>query len=168
MLRKKMLPVLMSGMALAVMIIACNDGAQEGVQEIEGTVAIIQPKTKPVTAVTAATTSNGEYVVITWDAVDDVVNYNVIVQQENAMGNASLSAFAGVGYTGPQCVYKYSLADGSQSSNENWNRYSVRLTVANVRSNTVSGKRYRFGVYPTDRGDIFGTSDITWSNYIMF
>ena len=141
---------------------------ETGVQEIEGTVSITQPKTQPVASVTAAITTNSEYVVITWDAVADVVNYNVIVQQENAIGYALLSAFAGVGYTGPQCVSKFSGTDGSQSPNENWNRFSARITAANARSNAFSGKRYRFGVYSSDRDGLSSTSDVTWSNYIMF
>ena len=168
MLSRKILVVIIS-MVFAAVIIACEND----VQEIKGTVAITQSKTQPVASVTAAITSNGEYVVITWDAVVDVVNYNVIVQQENSIGLTPFSSFAGAGYTGPQCVSKFSNADGSQSPNENWNRYSARIVTANVRSGAFTGKRYRFGVYSsritTDKDGMSPiSSDVTWSNYIMF
>ena len=151
-------------LALGIMVIGCDDGGS-GVTEVKGTVTMEPFKTNPVPSVTATKTNNGEYIIITFDAVDDVGGYSFIVQQENTKGLVTINSFAAY-YSTPQVIKKYDIEDGNDTLNDNWDKYYARITIAGT--NAIPGKKYRFGVWTFDKIGLFGTSDTTWSNYIQF
>ncbi|MDR2500691.1 MAG: hypothetical protein LBD37_06375 [Treponema sp.] len=151
---KRLLPG-MSGImaaALAVLCIGCAD-----VQEITGEVGILSQKADPVDRVTAQKTNNGEHVILTWYAVDNVETYRLYIQEGDKKTILPGSAWQ----IAAQNEKRYAN-DGAESDNTDIDWWSARIPVAQG----IAGKRYRFGVRVHDFDS--RVSDIVWSNYSAF
>jgi hypothetical protein len=181
-------------LALGVLFAACENG----VQEVEGNVGINYSKANPVASVTAreetltlaSSSTKYSYVFLSWDAVDNVSNYQVVYQQEGKKTVQSTGGSGGGGGSGgslsPISGYAFdSAAFSSQSPIKDIQDIDKYIAYAMFRSvspngsggimtnnygNFLQGKKYRFGVRtsPLVSGSESTQSDIVWSEYVQF
>jgi hypothetical protein len=157
----KMLPAAMA-LALGLVVIGCKDAtAVEGDVGIVGGVGINVGQAPQVDAVTVTMTTNGQYYIVSWDAVAEDLNYSLYFVQDGKMSN--------VWGGGPQRTYKYNPANGAQIPNDDFDKWYVRIDAPNLSLLTISPGAYKFGVRTTRLNassvkDI--VSDITWSEKI--
>ncbi|MCL2130119.1 MAG: hypothetical protein FWH35_07190 [Treponema sp.] len=143
---------------LLVLVLTVFFGCKNGTQEVDGEINIALVKSTPVDSVSAEKTTDSNYVIITFDAVENVSSYRVFYQMEGKLS-----------YSSSLPVYNdltYALANGAASVNSKPNKFSRRYDS----SVFIAGKRYRFGVrtsmFESDYSSTY--SEITWSDYIKF
>jgi hypothetical protein len=115
-------------------------------------------KSRPPANVTATKTTDGNYVIVTWDAVDGASGYMVYMQQA---GKKSVSLI-GSGGNSPM----YALADGALSENTDIDKWYNRVTVVKVAPGAWTSKSYRFGVRSSAMNSNTAASDIVWSGNV--
>jgi hypothetical protein len=137
-------------MALAwgILFAACDP------QEVD----VVPTKAKKVASVTA--TKTGDYVIVTWKAVEDVGRYNLFVQEKDKVTIQEGSDFNLISTN----VVKFS--EGSLKENDDIDSWSGIGPITPFSSS----KNYRFGVQTTPRDYTISSapSDIVWSEYLGF
>jgi hypothetical protein len=135
-------------------VVGCGDPLQEG-----GKVKIDYDKASAVDAVTAVLSTDKTFVIISWDAVEDVKAYDVFYQQKEK--NTVLPDAGYPGSAQNAVIYK---ADGSASTaNTDFDKWSAKLTIP---ATLQRGKDYRFGIQTSSVVSGVSQSDIVWSEYI--
>jgi hypothetical protein len=136
-------------LVFGVMVTSCDN-----VTQVEGTVFTKTPKTDGVSSVTATKTTDGNSIIVTWSAVENVSSYELRVKQEGKQ----TAAWAGSSNNS----YKYG-ANGDPTANDDVDAWSARIDFTD--SSYVIAKSYVFGVraYNID-GEV---SDIVWSTPVQ-
>jgi len=136
-------------LAFLVLFIGCDNGTKD--------VNISGFSVKTVASVHAEKTSDGNYIIVSWVAVENGESYYVYVQEEGK----KTPEFAGNG----QYIYVYSMQDGYADYNWDVDHWSLKIDSYLFRT----GARYRFGVQTVDvKGETF-LSKIVWSaDYMQF
>jgi hypothetical protein len=140
-------------LGLAVLLIA---GAFTGCKDEILDVRIVPDKANAVASVTATVTGDSGYLILTWDAVDNVGGYYVYVREKDT----KTVNFMGQG----QNTYTYAVADGAQSTNTNPDKWSTLVTLSSA--GLTAGKSYEFGVQTYELVGNADSSDIVWSNVV--
>ncbi|MCL2130120.1 MAG: hypothetical protein FWH35_07195 [Treponema sp.] len=133
-------------------------GCKNGVQEVDGEVKIALVKGNPVDKVTVTKTTDGVYIIVSFDAVENTSSYEVYCQMEGSLEYVYLP--------GVQNYSTYAKADGIASDNADPDKWSCRTLTSAFKA----GEKFRFGVITTLFETEFSStsSDFTWSDYIKF
>jgi hypothetical protein len=124
-----------------------------------------RPRSKPVSGVSVLITSNNNYVIVSWDAIENGYSYNVFIQQENKKSIVSTHNMQdGSNWIQAQNKNAYATADGALILNTDIDKWSVRIPTSNLWTNA----RYRFGVTSFEFDDDKAASDVTWSSYVQY
>jgi hypothetical protein len=134
----------------------CENAA--GPQEVTGSVTINNPRVG-APSVTATPTSDGRYLILTWNAVPNATEeYTVYTQMEgkttvHRMGTASND-------------YTYDNTNGSQSSNSDVDKYAYRIPL--ISSSGDYFGNYKFGVQANPSEALTAgayASEVAWTGY---
>jgi len=159
-MKKRLIGAALVAVVIMAVFASCSDEPQD-VNVVNDYINIVNDyftRSNAVSSVSAAQTTDNNYVIVSWDAIEGGVSYNVYIQQQ---GKNTINAN---GYG--QNNYTYSVVDGSSSVNTDIDKWSVNITVRSYYGyiNLPAGN-YRFGV--TAQDITHNTqSDITWSGYI--
>jgi hypothetical protein len=160
-MRKIGLFAVMLAMALALGMFA---GCEGTVQEIEGSVSINDQAPPQVEKVTITPTTDKRYYIVRWDAVEGDVSYSVYYKQDKK--NSMLPLYN----VGTQNLYNYADADGSESPNDNLDKWSSWISLDNLRANIKKGGDYRIGVRTSFNSGVGYSeaisSEVQWSEPI--
>jgi hypothetical protein len=137
------------GMALVVLALVCA-ACQNGVQDVK----MVYDKA-PSAEITMTKTTDGNYLILSWDAVEDASWYTLYAEKEGQ------KTFEQPGNGSP--AQKYATADGAPSANDDPNRWYARIGLTGQYAPKAGN--YRFGVrvwsvLPNTYG-----SDIEWSDW---
>jgi hypothetical protein len=129
-------------------------GCEEKVMDVK-----IVPDTVKVGAVTATKTTTGNKVIVAWDAIDNVPDYDVYLKVDGAKTVVSVG-------TGDNAVI-YAVADGSTTANTNIDKWSCLFDLSNLAA-LPAGTAVKFGVEARTPvgGSYMTVSEIAWSNTI--
>jgi hypothetical protein len=145
---------------LSILLVFVFSACENGVQDVK-VVEQDLPKANAVASVSAAkTTATGtDYVIVTWDAVEDVGQYDVVYQEEGKKTIRSVPGYA-------QNDYIYDATNGNQTANTDSDKWSLILSLSNLPLQT--GAKVRFGVRTSSFSGGYNSeySDVTWSDYI--
>jgi hypothetical protein len=161
-----MLPAAMA-LVVGLVVIGCkNATAVEGDVGIVGGVGINVGQAPQVAAVTVVKTENGQYYIVSWEAVAEDLSYSLYFVQDGKKSNVQGPSYPD---SIPQNTYKYSSTNGNQSANEDLDKWSVRIDTSRISSLTVTPGSFKFGVR-TKRNNASDVteivSDIKWSDNI--
>jgi hypothetical protein len=143
--------------ALAVFLVGGFTACKDDILDVRNVVDKIN--VAGVNAALTTSTTSTRYIIVSWDAVDDVRDYNVYYKrtddkQINSGYSISIQA---------QNDYAYTSANGTASTNPDRNKWSVCIDVSNL----VAKKTYTFGIEtsPASYSNSVET-DIVWSNEV--
>ncbi|GHU96674.1 hypothetical protein FACS189483_00340 [Spirochaetia bacterium] len=142
-------------LACALVLSLVVAGCENGIQEIEGNVGINTNKAPQVSSVTVTKTTDGQYYIVSWDAVAEDVSYALYFKQEGKKSSINTSG-------NPQNAQKFATADGAPSVNDDSDKWSVRITSTPA---TFAGS-FSYGVRTSSSSGSVVTSapsDIKWS-----
>ncbi|GHV32940.1 hypothetical protein AGMMS4952_24280 [Spirochaetia bacterium] len=114
-------------------------------------------------------TSIHNYIIVTWDAVDNAGGYDIYVRQEgkktitavNESGYYGSTMAGGVTYEVPKDLNDNSLVTTQIDDSDKWSGY---FSVSNISSTTKAGIKYQVGIQTFPFGMVNTTySDIVWS-----
>jgi hypothetical protein len=151
--KKNLLGMLAGALAFGMVLAGCENG----VQEVEGGVSITKPQVA-APAITEVKTTDGKYIILSWDAVDNAGSYAVVQNQKDKKTISSVEPSPTNGIT-----YK---ADGTSVSNSDPDKWNVKIPLR--ASLGAAAAEYRFGVRASagayDGLDWYD-SGITWGAY---
>jgi hypothetical protein len=156
------------GMSVMVLALGFLFTACEQVQEVTGSVEVSSPKVSAVSGVDAKTTSNGEYVILRWNAVGDGGDYYLYYHEE---GKKTIGNLSSSGNNNAQNLNTYSLLDGTSTDNDDVDKWSARVSIRGYgyASSLFGGKKVQFGIRTIPiLGSNGASSDIVWSPYLEF
>ena len=166
-MKRKMIGVAVAAVVLMAFFAACDNGAQD-VKTIGYLVA------DAPTGVKAAQTTDKNYVIITWDAVQNGTGYTVYWQLDGKKTITQL--FSGGSYSGNSNSFTYAVADGKESPNSDVDKWSGLLEIdptykiGDTEFKSPYLGKIRFGVRANvlvpGSGSTGNTSDVVWSDYI--
>jgi hypothetical protein len=143
---------------LAVLLVMAFTACQNGVQDVR--MKLDQPNEVAAVTATLTTAAGTKYVILTWDAVENVSSYYVYYKVDGSKSTVS----SGNGSN----RYVYAAADGTRTDNTDPDKWSYIITASGNNSDLIPGKSIIFGV----RTQALVTttqstnSDIVWSNAI--
>jgi hypothetical protein len=136
-------------------------GCENGVQEVK---LVEQDRASAVSNLTATRTTDGNNVIVQWDAADNASAYRIYYQY---VGTKTIYR-AGSG----QNDYTYQ-SNGTPVTNFTPDRWSDSVSMASMLSYIPSGTQIRFGVSTESDSEIIGGhatiySGIVWSAPVQF
>jgi hypothetical protein len=140
-------------LALGLVLAGCDNGAQE----IEGSVGLNNNKAPQVGTVTVTKTQDGQYYIVSWDAVAGRVSYEVWAKQDTkkTIINTNISG---------QNTYTYDARSGEEIPNNDLDKFSAKIGTLGVQYGAGS---YSLGVVTSYKNGVVNTaaadSDVKWA-----
>lgn len=141
-----------------VMFTGCGGDDSPTVQDVNVVNQKID-KATPVASVTAARTTTGEYLIISWKAVANTSYYELWYQQNTKV---SLNRIFYDFFVSPQNAWTYSAVNGAATPNTDIDSWSVRIEA----SEFPVGVAFRFGIITDSIIGGISSSDMVWSSVV--
>jgi hypothetical protein len=142
-------------LAFGIVVVGCDNGDNSTTID---KVDLNYGKAPPVSSVTVTKTTNNQHYIVSWDAIEGYVSYQVGFKQDGKKSFSSMS--------GAQNLYKYDPATGDQIPNDDLDKWSLRVSSLNTIISAAGS--YCFGVrtYINDGSITNLYSDVKWGNSI--